>query len=44
MNDNSKPRIFKFDNVKLLVMILVVVGSFAEEFADEANRMQFADF
>ena len=40
MIDNSKPRIFKFDNVKLLVMILVVVGSFAEEFADESDMFR----
>lgn len=40
MTDNSRPRIFKFDNVKLLVMILVVVGSFAEEFTDNSDMFR----
>ena len=40
MNDNTKPRIYKFDNVKLLVMILVVVGSFAESFADNSDMFR----
>lgn len=31
MNESLKPRIYKFDNVRLLAMMLVVLGSFAEE-------------
>lgn len=37
MTDNLKPRIFKYDNVKLLAIILVVIGSFAEEFLGRSD-------
>lgn len=40
MNESIKPRIYKFDNVKLLVMILVVIGSFAEEFTDHSDMFR----
>ena len=40
MNDNTRPRIYKFDNVKLLVITLVVVGSFAEEFTDHSDMFR----
>lgn len=40
MDANARPRIFKFDNVKLLVMTLVVVGSFAEEFTDSSDMFR----
>ena len=40
MNESAKPRIFKFDNVKLLVITLVVVGSFAEEFTDHSDMFR----
>lgn len=40
MDANNRPRIFKFDNVKLLVMVLVVVGSFAEEFTDHSDMFR----
>ncbi len=37
MTETTKPRIFKYDNVKLLAIILVVIGSFANEFADKSD-------
>ena len=37
MAENSKPRIFKYDNVKLLAIVLVVIGSFAEEFTSRSD-------
>lgn len=40
MKYNGKPRIFKFDNVKLLVMVLVVVGSFAEDYTDHSDMFR----
>ena len=40
MTESVKPRIFKFDNVKLLVIALVVVGSFAEEFTDHSDMFR----
>lgn len=40
MKDNSKPRIYKFDNVKLLVMVLVVVGSFANNYTDHSDMFR----
>ena len=40
INPNSKPRIYKFDNVKLLVMTLVVIGSFAMEFTDHSDMFR----
>ena len=36
MND-LKPRIFKYDNVRLLAIALVVIGSVAEEFAPRSD-------
>lgn len=40
MNTIDRPRIFKFDNVKLLVIALVVVGSFAEDFTDRSDMFR----
>ncbi|MBQ3285815.1 MAG: hypothetical protein IJH40_09280 [Ruminococcus sp.] len=40
MNEQNRPRIFKFDTVKLLVVVLVVVGSFAEEFTDRSDMFR----
>ena len=40
MDANNKPRIYKFDNVKLLVMTLVVIGSFAEEFTVRSDMFR----
>lgn len=40
MNEVDRPRIFKFDTVKLLVVVLVVVGSFAEEFTDRSDMFR----
>ena len=40
MDEMTKPRIFKFDMVKLLVVTLVVVGSFAEEFTDHSDMFR----
>lgn len=40
MNTNDRPRIYKFDNVKLLVITLVVIGSFAEEFTDRSDMFR----
>lgn len=40
MDERTKPRIFKFDTVKLLVITLVVVGSFAEEFTDQSDMFR----
>ena len=40
MEENVKPRIFKFDNVKLLVITLLVIGSFAEEFIDQSDMFR----
>lgn len=40
MKENSRPRIFKFDNVKLLVMVLVVVGSFASEYTARSDMFR----
>lgn len=40
MSDYFRPRIYKFDNVKLLVMTLVVVGSFAEAFTDRSDMFR----
>lgn len=37
MTGSTKPRIFKYDNVKLLAIILVVIGSFADEFASQSD-------
>lgn len=37
MTDGLKPRIFKYDNVKLLAIILVVIGSFADEFTAQSD-------
>ncbi len=40
MRESEKPRIFKFDNVKLLLMTLIVVGSFAEEFTERSDMFR----
>lgn len=40
MKANERPRIYKFDNVKLLVIALVVVGSFAEDFTDHSDMFR----
>ena len=40
MESDNKPRIFKFDNVKLLVIALVVIGSFAEEFTMRSDMFR----
>lgn len=37
MSDSLKPRIFKYDNVKLLAIILVVIGSVADEFTGSSD-------
>ena len=37
MTDGLKPRIYKYDNVKLLAIILVVIGSFADEFTTHSD-------
>ena len=40
MNENLKPHIFKFDNVKVLTITLVIIGSFAEEFTARSDMFQ----
>ena len=40
ISESGRARIYKFDNVKLLVMVLVVVGSFAEEFTDKSDMFR----
>lgn len=40
MNESLKPRIFKYDNVRLLAIILVVIGSFAEELSLRSDMFQ----
>ena len=40
MTENSKPRIFKYDNVRLLMITLVVIGSFAEEFTSRSDMFR----
>ena len=40
MDGRYRPRIYKFDNVKLLVITLVVVGSFAETFTDQSDMFR----
>ena len=40
MNELEKPRIFKFDNIKLLIVTLVVVGSFADGFTDKSDMFR----
>ena len=40
MSDRFRPRIYKFDNVKLIVMTLVVIGSFAETFTDASDMFR----
>ena len=40
MSEKLRPRIYKFDNVKLLVITLVVVGSFAESFTDRSDMFR----
>lgn len=37
MTEATKPRIFKYDNVKLLAIVLVVIGSFAGEFTSHSD-------
>ena len=37
MTEASKPRIYKYDNVKLLAIILVVIAGFAEEFTFQSD-------
>ena len=40
ISESGRARIYKFDNVKLLVMVLVVVGSFAGEFTDRSDMFR----
>ena len=40
MNEIEKPRIFKFDNIKLLIVTLVVIGSFADGFTDQSDMFR----
>ena len=40
MNESIKPRIYKFENVRLLAIVLVVIGSFAEELALHSEMFQ----
>ena len=40
MTDSQKPRIFKYDNVRLLAIVLVVIGSFADEFTARSDMFQ----
>ena len=40
MNESLKPRIYKFDNVRLLAIVLVVIGSFAEELTSRSDMFQ----
>ena len=40
MNENLKPRIYKFDNVRLLAIVLVVLGSFADELTLRSDMFQ----
>lgn len=40
MIESNKPRIFKFDNIKLLIITLVVVGSFADSFTDRSDMFR----
>ncbi len=40
MTETSKPRIFKYDNVKLLAIVLVVIGSFADEFTAHSDMFR----
>lgn len=40
MTENLKPRIYKFDNVKLLAIVLVVIGQFAEGFTDNSDMFR----
>lgn len=40
MSTGIKPRIFKYDNVRLLAITLVVIGSFAEEFTAKSDMFQ----
>lgn len=40
MNENTKPRIFKFDNIKLMIVTLIVVGSFADHFTDKSDMFR----
>lgn len=40
MSDGMKPRIFKYDNVKLLAIVLVVIGSFADAFTAQSDMFR----
>ena len=40
MNENLKPRIYKFDNVRLLAIVLVVIGSFADDLTSHSDMFQ----
>ena len=40
MLDSQKPRIFKYDNVRLLAIVLVVIGSFAGEFTARSDMFR----
>lgn len=40
MTESIKPRIYKYDNVRLLAITLVVIGSFAEEFTSHSDMFQ----
>ena len=40
MNEAIKPRIYKYDNVRLLAIVLVVIGSVAEEFTSHSDMFQ----
>lgn len=37
MSDVTRPRIFKYDNVKLLAIVLVVITGFADEFTSQSD-------
>ena len=40
MDEAIKPRIYKYDNVRLLAIVLVVIGSVAEEFTAHSDMFQ----
>ena len=40
MDESIKPRIYKYDNVRLLAIVLVVIGSVAEEFTSRSDMFQ----
>lgn len=40
MDEAIKPRIYKYDNVRLLAIVLVVIGSVAEEFTSHSDMFR----